>query len=296
MENVVEFLEHHGVKGMHWGIRQKRQVNKDRSYFRNLDGNTLDKINKTALTGYNKSVKEINNKPAYKNKDLTKNAALRQKYYVEHAQSLAGYLDKALAKHASQVSPNGHFAAQFVVEPGTNAAFINVYRVRHVDHADGNLRFNVVFDDLGHVIKIIDPGDSMEQDSMNVEEFLEHHGVKGQKWGIRNRRNNVTKAKAKKPSLDYRRSQEIRRQKHPYLTNKQIEVANKRANLEQNFSRLNPTKVKKGHQMASSILKGVGIGSIAALSSPQGQDKIKKALNFLGPSINKGVRTIGRTK
>lgn len=132
----------------------------------------------------------------------------------------------------------------------------------------------------------------------NVVEFLEHHGVKGQKWGIRNRRNNITKAKAKKPSLDYRRSQEIRRQKHPYLTNKQIEVANKRANLEQNFSRLNPTKVKKGHAVVIGILKGVGIGSIPAamsyMTSPRGAALINKGKVFIGPSIKKGVGTIGK--
>lgn len=91
---------------------------------------------------------------------------------------------------------------------------------------------------------------------MEVDQFLEHHGIKGQKWGIRNkRRSNVTKS-TKKTSSDYKRAAELRKKKHPELTNRQIEEANKRANLEQNFNRLNPDKVKKGRATAKAILAG----------------------------------------
>lgn len=105
-----------------------------------------------------------------------------------------------------------------------------------------------------------------------VEEFLEHVGVKGMKWGVRKRA-------PLKTSSDYKKSSELRKKKHPELTNKQIKLANERANLEQNFMRLNPSKIAKGKAQVTAVLAtaALGVSAYNLYNSPAG-----KALMNLG--------------
>ena len=72
----------------------------------------------------------------------------------------------------------------------------------------------------------------------SVEEFIEHHGVKGMRWGVRRARGGT------KPSSDYKKTAPLRKKKPHELTNKQLEEVNKRANLEKNFQKLNPNLSK----------------------------------------------------
>ena len=116
--------------------------------------------------------------------------------------------------------------------------------------------------------------------SQSVEEFIEHHGVRGMKWGVRKARSNV------KPSSDYKKTAP-HRQKHPSeLTNKQLKAVNERANLEKNFKQLHPnTNAAKqtlktlttGKAVAAEII-GTGALAITAYNmynSPAG--KVAKA-------------------
>lgn len=101
----------------------------------------------------------------------------------------------------------------------------------------------------------------------NLEEFLEHHGVKGQKWGIRNPENR------RRVSGDYKRISDLKGRHPSELTNKQLKSVNERLNLEQQFKRLNPNKVRSGKAQAEFILSTVGIGLTIynMLHSPAGQ-------------------------
>jgi len=82
----------------------------------------------------------------------------------------------------------------------------------------------------------------------NVENVLEHYGKKGMKWGVRKSRSGP------KVSSDYKQTKPLRSRKTRELTNKQLKKVNERINLEQNYSRLNPTKVKKGLNAAKGVL------------------------------------------
>lgn len=99
-----------------------------------------------------------------------------------------------------------------------------------------------------------------------VDEFLEHHGIKGQKWGIRNRN--------KKPvgptSKDFKKSRKLQKRGSAALTNKELQDVNTRLNLEQNFHRMNPSKKAKGEAKVKAILGTIGVG-VAALNSPPGR-------------------------
>ena len=85
-----------------------------------------------------------------------------------------------------------------------------------------------------------------------VNNSLQHHGVKGMKWGIRrfqNKDGSLTAAGKKRQSSmsdDAREVDTIRKKKVSEMSNAELRKLNDRTQLEQNYHRLNPSTVKKG--------------------------------------------------
>ena len=81
---------------------------------------------------------------------------------------------------------------------------------------------------------------------------LQHHGIKGMKWGVRRYRNkdgSLTPAGRKRYgdwSEDARTASEIRTKKVSQMSNAELKKLNERVRLEQEYSRLNPNTVQKG--------------------------------------------------
>lgn len=115
---------------------------------------------------------------------------------------------------------------------------------------------------------------------MEVDDVLEHHGIKGQKWGIRH------DPKTGRVTGDHRRVAELRKKPVSSLTNNQLKVANERLNLEQNFRRLNPTTVQKGHNTVKSILATAGtVTAIVGLATKAASILGKRSLQKKGLKI-----------
>lgn len=114
-----------------------------------------------------------------------------------------------------------------------------------------------------------EPPPSLKQS--NIEVFIEHHGIKGMKWGVRNPRNRV-----KVSSSDFKKTAHLRGKKTHQLTNKQLKAVNERINLEQNYRRLNPSKAQVGKAAAASIIATAGTAATAynLLHSPAGKAAI----------------------
>lgn len=97
---------------------------------------------------------------------------------------------------------------------------------------------------------------------------LEHHGVKGQRWGIRRyqpypngskKGRFIGKKKKGKPmSEDAKYAKELRKKHRDELTNQELRALNERTQLEQNYKRLNPNKIKKGVAVVGAIAGGMG--------------------------------------
>ena len=106
-----------------------------------------------------------------------------------------------------------------------------------------------------------------------VKAFLEHFGVKGQKWGVRNSKPPI------KLSGDAKKIAELKKKPVGSLTNKQLKTLNERLNLESNHNKLNPGKVMTGKKKAELVLGTIGIGATAYnwVNSPAG-----KAVQSLG--------------
>ena len=105
--------------------------------------------------------------------------------------------------------------------------------------------------------------------SEEVDNFLEHYGVKGMKWGVR--RYSVRKRKsAPRPSDEGAASRKILSKQKKFgtvaLTNHELRVVNARIKLEQEFHKLNPkpkSKLDKGNDFAKKLI-GYGTTAVSA--------------------------------
>lgn len=125
-----------------------------------------------------------------------------------------------------------------------------------------------------------------------VDEFLQHYGRLGMKWGVRKDRSGggdggSSKAHRRRSSPDFKEARAIRKKKHKALTNEEIKKANERANLEKNFTKLNPGKVERGRlRVEGALAIAATAGGVYALTkSPHGQAFITKFLVKNGAKV-----------
>lgn len=109
-----------------------------------------------------------------------------------------------------------------------------------------------------------------------VDEILAHFGVKGMHWGQH-------KADRPQPSEDHAKTAAVKAKAKSggvkALSNKDLQDAIARMNLEQQYSRLNPTPSKKALKFVADILVGVGKQQAISLVSGIAADQVKKVTN-----------------
>lgn len=115
------------------------------------------------------------------------------------------------------------------------------------------------------------------------ELLLEHFGTKGMKWGVR-------KTRPVRVSSDYKKTAPLRNRKVHELSNKQLQSVNTRINLEQNYKRLNPSKIMAGHDMVKGILAGITTAAsvYTLVHSPAGKAFIHAGERFIKRAVRKG--------
>ena len=115
-----------------------------------------------------------------------------------------------------------------------------------------------------------------EETMDNLENFLEHHGVKGQKWGIRNKKT-YPKSKNEKELARL-----LDRPVHN-LSNSDLKKIQERNNLINEYKKAKPSKHEKGIKFAKKTLETAGVvGSLYALSkTPLAKDSIKLGQKFI---------------
>lgn len=97
-----------------------------------------------------------------------------------------------------------------------------------------------------------------------MSDYLNHYGVLGMKWGKRKAGSSTESSKKRKPSLpdsaDYTESRAIQKKKPNQMSNAELRKVNERIRLEQEYSRLNPTKISQGLSYVKSITDAVNTG------------------------------------
>lgn len=109
----------------------------------------------------------------------------------------------------------------------------------------------------------------------NVDEFLEHHGVKGQRWGQRKKSSSSGSGKltpkTKKPHNPTK-----------HLSNHEMKQLVERMNLERQFSELSRPKAKAGSEFAKGMLEKSGNVLIGAFVTAGSALAVKAVMTKLG--------------
>lgn len=139
-------------------------------------------------------------------------------------------------------------------------------------------------DKRGYVVRVWLPEAYLEQ-SEKTDKFLSHYGVRGMKWGVRRSPAEIAKA-----SGDAKASQKIRDTAKSSgtdaLTNKQLQTAINRMNLEVNYSRLNDQTRKKsvGEKAVKFLMKDVAEVEVKRVVKGKAAIEVEKTLAKRGQS------------
>lgn len=138
------------------------------------------------------------------------------------------------------------------------------------------------------------------------KEFLDHHGVRGMKWGVRGARMalNARKSRNKPPvSEDAQRHAVAKKKKLSELSDKEIKELVTRMNMEQQVRRMNPATLSKGHTAAKNVIAVAGtVTAITAIAQGPIGKKIAKAIKSIATEKGRkaitsiDVSSIGRTE
>lgn len=104
--------------------------------------------------------------------------------------------------------------------------------------------------------------DTTARGSRAVEEYLEHYGIKGQKWGVRRSR------------------AELASQSPKSLTNEELQKAVERMRLEQQFAELSAKQqtVHRGREFVKKLLIDIGETEVTRLSKGAAAVGVEKLL------------------
>lgn len=119
-----------------------------------------------------------------------------------------------------------------------------------------------------------------ERAKNDVDKFLSHYGVKGMRWGVR--KNSSKKEKYVSP--EHKTLSELRTKPVSSLTNEELAFVNNRLNLEMNFNRLNPSKIRSGKAAIQNLLNtsNLGVSAYKLFTSPTAKSSMAIGKKFIG--------------
>ena len=359
-KQVEDFLEHHGVKGMRWGVRRDRTGHLKTGTVKRVMSNTsmqtkrgivtknapdyydelftgrkskaLVKTYKAARGPINKGTKILNKDPRFKGQDFKKDSPLRREYYKEFSKMAETQLNAASTlkgnskygeyrlnfsyDHDKSAYPqvtvklNSNIAGRVEEKAAAKITRKTVGGLKQSDESDNfleheddpEIKLEIEWDDNGYILGLKDLPDLDQSDeSLDAAvDFLEHHGVKGMKWGVRKpatstgRKPNRPSAPKAKPK---EKSKESIKPDHHTMSNEDMQRVINRINLERQYKQVTTPQTFKSQ--AAAMLKTAGKQAIQSKMNDIAKNTADMALrSALNASIGKEMTTalLGKKK
>lgn len=240
-------LLHYGVLGMKWGVRRAKakEARVEKKWMNRVSRNVYRIHDDAAAVMNARLAPALNAKPKYKNVDLTKNSALAKQYYKEYAGLLEKSLNDASKKRLGS-SPTGR-ELKYNVNKDLDVEF---YLTEAAHASDRPISFIGRTNDLGHitVLEIIEE-ETLEQSSLFINDYLEHFGVRGMKWGVR--KTNDSASVSNDSRIASVTQEKINKSGVRSVSNDDLQRLVTRLNLERQYSSIKP---KSGTERALSFI------------------------------------------
>jgi hypothetical protein len=253
-EKVSNFLAHYGVLGMRWGYRKDELAiaKADAKFERKAVTKGLSRrkyvraVNR-AIKGFNKDIHDINKSPTFRNKDLTnKNDPVTRQYFELVQKTFEDHLAAASRKLPTNYSGTRQFRLNpsfdnrwptvSVVDISASPADVDA---QHSSVSDSNdtappapMPLKAIFDQLGKVVRIeemVEEPIVMHSEEVG-QEFIEHFGVLGMRWGYR-KADNILAPKPEAPK-EPKKLGPIQKHELNQLSNDEVKQVIERINLE----------------------------------------------------------------
>lgn len=270
MEQINDYLAHHGVKGMHWGVHRKRQASST--------GSSRPASARPASGPSEKHLKRV--------KKLEDKAADHERMARAHAQGAAHarkehdeLLNKGMQSNAfkrvfgeNAISQNewafyGQHGMSKAEALRSTANELRRLHNQYVVSANSHAKAAAHLRKRAAKVKHGDLDDPVEE---FLDDVLIHFGVKGMHWGVRRRRPGTGSQRGPVTAEAARAARlKTRAQTHgtQSLSNAELQALVTRMNLENQHGRLNPVHVSTGKKIALGLL--VAGGGIAATVGKQ---------------------------
>ena len=329
---IDDVISHHGVKGMKWGVR------KDSVYSLSFPGYGSNKIftvggdettrkelanitlNSTRFcgkvgVGYAKSLNRINTK--YKALDPNSKIQNDDKLYSKYREETR----KVLESHVNKNLPSG-LQARVLAGKNLNSSRVMVIGTKtgveqgvklslesgeaNLHHSDDGVthqifNLNEEVDSFGfYTGKFSMSIQNVKHEDDTIDIFLEHHGIKGMKWGVRRTSAQLARAAGRGAAKTATKIKENRaakkessssRSKSKHLSDQELQALVNRLRLEQDLKRLvAETKPSpKADGLIKSIIKENSKRQLQRIARSAADIAIEKALAKAGAPKGKHV-------
>lgn len=290
-------LKHYGVPGMKWGVRQdrghegERVKNKklpklDKKWEKQFNGtHGFIKIHNAVADKMNNGrIDKVNNKPEFKNVNMwdPANKKIADRYFKEIGDQQLSALHEVARDLGT--NPSGTKRMQVTVDKASGEVHMKLADIQHADDDFDAFEWVGKLNAKGQVTTItqLEEDDFLEQMD-DVADFLAHYGVVGMKWG--RRRSGLVKEGA---SADATKVNEIHSRVKAHkstrpLSNKELQDAITRMNLEQQYSKLSggldKTRRQKTADFISKLITDSGKQAVTQVVGNEVKGQVQAQVN-----------------